>query len=165
MKGVVGPSDRLRSRTTSAHLSEGNHIYMSHRAAARSIAESDDEDDDDETALLSSSEDRQSKKSERANPLSTALWTFLSFVGGFAVGAAVLLISAQSMSAPPPPPPPLPPPPPPMLTGNPPRIKIKPYANILNESIRWAKETVPHFECACARCTPLQWGVMTVVTI
>ena len=65
-------------------------------------------------------------------------------------------LSSGSPSPPSPPPPPPPPPAPPPL-GPAPTVAVRPFGWVLNESMAWAQETVPHFECDDKDVTIAYW--------
>ena len=50
-----------------------------------------------------------------------------------------------------------PPPPPVRKLGPPPRVDPSKWKHVLNESLAWVEETVPHFECADADVTLTYW--------
>ena len=121
------------------------------------------EDDSDDQPLLASSPRTRGASSRQTRGGGGTRAAALCFVLGFFVGLILIFLRRSAAPLQPPPPhPPLPPspPPPPAKSpplGPPPDIKLKPFANILNESHNWVRESVPHFECSDADITKAYW--------
>jgi hypothetical protein len=154
--------------------------YQAHVSFLRAQAADDDDFAADEhQGLLANNPRRQRSTSSAAMAERRPGSTYLAILLAFMVGSLALSrpwsssakniaerpgprdrVSSLALPVPrnndsPPPPPPSPPPPPPSLP--PPTIELAPYANILNESQSWVRESVPHFECADGDITTAYW--------